>query len=53
MNLKEQRQLHYKPICQKDTKAGRFLNSRSANDSQEVKPKCGRNASVRAGCHLN
>ena len=31
-NLKEQRQLHYEPACQKDTKAGRFLSSRSAWD---------------------
>jgi hypothetical protein len=25
MNLKEYRQLHYEAVCQKDTKAGRFL----------------------------
>ena len=30
MDLKEQRQLHYEPACQKDTKAGRFLSSRLA-----------------------
>jgi hypothetical protein len=30
MDLKEQRQLHYEPACQKDTKAGRFLSSKAA-----------------------
>jgi hypothetical protein len=30
IDLKEQRQLHYELACQKDTKAGRFLSSRSA-----------------------
>jgi hypothetical protein len=32
MNLKEQRQLHYEPACQKDRKTSRFLSSRSAWD---------------------
>jgi hypothetical protein len=32
IELKEQRQMHYEPACQKDTKAGRFLISRSALD---------------------
>lgn len=33
-DLKEQRPLHYEPACQKDTKAGRFLRSRSALDTR-------------------
>lgn len=32
-DLKGQRQLNYKPACQKDIKAGRFLCSRSAWDT--------------------
>jgi hypothetical protein len=36
MNLKEQRQLHYEPPCQKDKKAGRFLSSRSVWDTTRL-----------------
>ena len=38
MNLKEQRQLHSELDCQKDTKAGRFLSSRSARDTASSGP---------------
>lgn len=38
MNLKEQRQAYYEPICQKDKKAGKFLNSRSAQDRMRLGP---------------
>lgn len=37
-NLNEHRQLHYDPACQKDTKAGRFLSSRSAWDAARLVP---------------
>jgi hypothetical protein len=38
MDLKEQRQLHYDPACEKDTKAGRFLNSRLAWEKVNLDP---------------
>ena len=38
MDLKEQRQLHYEPACQKDTKAGRFLSLRSAWNTANSSP---------------
>ena len=38
MNVKEQRQLYYKQGCQKDTKAGTFLSSRSAWDTASLGP---------------
>jgi hypothetical protein len=37
-NLAKQRQLHYEPACQKDTKTGRFLTSRSAWDKANSGP---------------
>jgi hypothetical protein len=37
-NLREQRQLHYEPAYQKDTKAGRYLSSRSAQDRENLGP---------------
>ena len=37
-DLKEQRQLYYEPACQKDTKAGRILSSRSAWDRASLGP---------------
>jgi hypothetical protein len=38
IDLKEQRELHNEPACQKDTKAGRFLNSRSVLDRENLGP---------------
>ena len=38
LDLNEQRQLHYKPVCQKDTKAGRSLSSRSTWDKSNLGP---------------
>ena len=35
MNLKEQRQAYYEPICQKDKKAGK----KSKDDSKAEEPK--------------
>ena len=52
MSLREQRQLHYEPACQKDTKAGRFLSSKSAWDTLLSRPGCGRSGNFRAGSHL-
>ena len=36
MDLKEQRQLQYEPPCQKITKTGRLLSSRSIWDSENL-----------------
>ena len=38
MNLRVQRQQHYEPACQNDTKADRFLSSRSAKDRGRLGP---------------
>jgi hypothetical protein len=35
---KRQKQLHYEPAYQKNTKAGRFLNSRSTWDRADLGP---------------
>jgi hypothetical protein len=37
-DLKEQKQVHYKPTCQTDTEAGRFLSSRSVKDRVNLDP---------------
>jgi hypothetical protein len=38
MDIEEKRHLHYEPVCQKDTKAGRFLNSKLARDRARLGP---------------
>jgi hypothetical protein len=43
----KQRQLHY----QKDTKAGRYLTSRSTWDRATLDPDCGRNDDLRTGSY--
>ena len=47
MNLKEQRQLHSELDCQKDTKAGRFLSSKSVWDRASLGPGVGRSGDLR------
>lgn len=57
MNLKEQRQLHYKLTCQKDTKAGRYKDRQISEfkgslEHTESRSRHGGNGNFRTGSHL-
>jgi hypothetical protein len=50
-DLKEQRQLHCEPACQKDTKTSRFLSSRKVSLGQRkfrTRTRHGRNGNFRS-----